>query len=405
MLDLLEKFQHLLYQKRGGMPDEKIFQKPLASTLVETMQQFNTNRLQGDMSHSCLPYFLGGNEMDYKEFKEMVKENFLSYLPEEYQNYSIEIVETMKVNRKMDALRVIPNVLSDGYNISPFLYVDHMYEAYKESNDFDKVMEDNAETFVSFMKDEKYRIDIKELDKMNLRDNVIITLINTEQNSEMLSKIPHREFEDLSVIYRWIIKKDNGGFHSNIINNESAARIGITEDELFKIASENTKNMYPPIVKNMEDIIKEIFMEEGMPEEIAANMIASMKEESELDDKGIEMYVITNKYKMFGAAGMLFEDELHNLSQKLGDDLYILPSSLHEVIVVPAKNVDPEVLAEMVHDVNTAELDISERLSNQVYHYDKTERKLHLATDTIYKSLDNMVAQPAVIYETGNIRR
>ena len=84
--------------------------------------------------------------MDYKEFREMVKENFLSYLPEEYQNYSIEIVEKMKVNRKMDAIMVTPKVLSDGYNISPFLYVDHMYEAYKESNDFDKVMENNAET-------------------------------------------------------------------------------------------------------------------------------------------------------------------------------------------------------------------------------------------------------------------
>lgn len=101
---------------------------------------------------------------------------------------------------------------------------------------------------------------------------------------------------------------------------------------------------------------------------------------------------------------MLYEDKLHSLSMKLEDDLYILPSSIHEVLAVPASMGTPESLAEMVSEVNMNEVSLDERLSNQVYHYDKDLRKLSLATDTPNKRLDGIVSEPPMVYETKQSR-
>ena len=92
-------------------------------------------------------------------------------------------------------------------------------------------------------------------------------------------------------------------------------------------------------------------------------------------------------------------DELHELAESLESDLYILPSSVHEVIAVSSDMGSPEMLAQMVVEVNMQEVSLDERLSNQVYHYDKDLRKLTLATDTPNKRLDGIVAEPPLVYD------
>ena len=101
---------------------------------------------------------------------------------------------------------------------------------------------------------------------------------------------------------------------------------------------------------------------------------------------------------------MLYEENLHKLAEKVGGDLYIMPSSVHEVIAVPADVDDPALLAEMVAEINMAQLELGERLSNQVYRYDKDLRKITLATDTPNKRLDGVVTEQIAVHETGQAR-
>lgn len=89
---------------------------------------------------------------------------------------------------------------------------------------------------------------------------------------------------------------------------------------------------------------------------------------------------------------MLYEDKLHKLALQLNDDLYIFPSSTHEVIAVRASMGDPYEYAGMVAEINLTQVNLDERLSNQVYHYDKDARRLTLATDTPNKRLDGAEA-------------
>lgn len=141
-----------------------------------------------------------------------------------------------------------------------------------------------------------------------------------------------------------------------------------------------------------DDIMREMFARDGMPQEIADMMIAEIPPEQ-------TMWVISNEKGINGAASMLYENELHELAESLESDLYILPSSVHEVIAVSSDMGSPEMLAQMVVEVNMQEVSLDERLSNQVYHYDKDLRKLTLATDTPNKRLDGIVAEPPLVYD------
>ena len=147
-----------------------------------------------------------------------------------------------------------------------------------------------------------------------------------------------------------------------MIDNSLAAKLGMTEDELFKCAVQNTKRIFPPVVKNMNDVIREMFVKDGMPLEVAEMMTQEIP-----DDKS--MWVISNAQGINGAVSMLYEDNLHEL-------------------------------AAMVVEVNMQEVELAERLSNQVYHYDKDLRKLDLATDTPNKRLDGIVAEQSLVYSS-----
>ena len=90
--------------------------------------------------------------------------------------------------------------------------------------------------------------------------------------------------------------------------------------------------------------------------------------------------------------------------KRLRNNLYILPSSWHEVIAVSSNMGDPNELAQ-VAEINMDQVSLEERLSNQVYHYDKDLRKLSLATDTPNKRLDGIVAEPKLIYDSAEKSR
>ena len=111
------------------------------------------------------------------------------------------------------------------------------------------------------------------------------------------------------------------------------------------------------------------------------------------------MWIITNERGVDGAVSMLYEDKVHKLAESLESDLYILPSSVHEVIAVSVNMGEPEELARMVAEINMDQVKLEDRLSNQVYHYDKELRKLTMATDEPNKRIDGIVAEPSLIYD------
>lgn len=321
------------------------------------------------------------NKMEYSEFKEAVKKEFLNYLPDEYKEGVLEIRPVEKINENLDGLTLrLPHT-----NVSPTIYINYMYEEYLDT-DFNHVLTRAAKVYADAMEDNEDISVSSLMEDENIKEKIVFQIINTEQNREMLANIPHREFLDLSIIYRMIVDmNEEHGVASAIITNELSSKFALDEIELFKLAVVNTKRLFPAIITPMSDIISRMFADSDM---------SSIAMDTMLDDipSDAQMFVISNMRGVNGAVSILYEDELHNLAEKLGSDLYILPSSIHECILISAKCGDPYELAQMVTQINMSEVRLNERLSNQVYHYDKDLRKISLATDTPNKRLDGIVA-------------
>ena len=329
--------------------------------------------------------------MDYEIFKEVVKGSFLSYMPESYQGMEVRVESVDKVNRKLDGLSLLAN--NGKTMISPTLYINDMYEKYLKTEDLQATLREAAEAMDEVFKEAT----IPPLDISTAKGNIIFQLVNTVQNEDMLKNKPHREFHDLSVMYRWVVSVEEKQMSTIVINNSLAESLGMDEEQLFKAAAENTRRIMPPVVKSMNEVMRDMFVADGMPKELADLMVGEQEPE-------MTMWIITNESKIDGAASMLYEDKLHNLAESVGTDLYILPSSVHEVIAVSVEMGEPEELAQMVSEVNMAQVELGERLSNQVYHYDKDLRKITLATDTPNKRLDGVVAEQGLVYETKQSR-
>lgn len=319
--------------------------------------------------------------MDYEIFKAVVKENFLRYLPEEYRDSEVNIRTVKKVNRTLDAL----SVSGKDSRLFSSIYVNEMYEKYRECGNLEMVLRAAAWKYAQSaerIKGQKPEESIAE--KMeNIKENVIMCLINTEQNREMLADIPSREFQDLSVIYRLVVKSYPDAIESTIVSNEMAEMTGMTEEELFRHAVENTRRMNPVSVTCMGNLF------DGIPE--GTSLPQEVREEMEMAKRTAEsMWIISNSSGIYGAVSMLYEENLHQLSEKLGENLFILPSSINEVIAIPEEMAEKDMthLVEMVQAVNMGSLELEERLSNSVYHYDRNARKVTLAAESPEKRLD-----------------
>lgn len=166
--------------------------------------------------------------MNYEIFKEVVKEKFMDQLAPELQSGVVEIREVNKVNRTLDAL----SVRQEGENVSPNIYLNGLYEEYLESEDLQAVISNAAARYEEAVS-HKPEV-VPEMNMDNLKDNVIMVLANTEQNKEMLQNIPSRAFQDLSVIFRWVVSQDKNGIASTIVTNDMAIQAGLSSEDLFK---------------------------------------------------------------------------------------------------------------------------------------------------------------------------
>lgn len=157
--------------------------------------------------------------MDYEMFRDVVKEKFLSYMPGKYQDMEVRVVPVEKVNRKLDGLSLWK--AGGEKTISPTIYINHMYENYLQSGDLQAVLQDAARAV-----DEVF-MQAPQMDMNTAKDNIIFQLVNTKQNEDMLRDMPHREFQDLSIIYRWVVNTEDKALYSMVIRNSLAKELGM----------------------------------------------------------------------------------------------------------------------------------------------------------------------------------
>lgn len=246
--------------------------------------------------------------LSYEEFKEIVMQKFMEYMPEEYQHYDLETHRVNKVNQEMDGIIIrVPG------NIAPTLYINQMYKTYTNEGDLEAVFQTAARLMVEGLENPP---EFSMRDKIT-NDNIVMKLVNTDMNCEMLANCPHREVMDLSVIYCWVVQMSEEGISTAQVTNVNADLFGLAEKELYELATENMKRLFPYKVESMDKVMMSLFDMEGADMEFAPPTQDGM-------------YIVSNTEGINGAVAMLDDELMHSLALHLGNDLHVLPSSIHE---------------------------------------------------------------------------
>lgn len=282
--------------------------------------------------------------MDYEVFKNVVTVRIKEFLPPIYSDFDVTVHEAMKVNGLREAMTVSFEA-KECCIFGPNIYLDEMYEKFSECGDIEEVLSDAAEMIIEFTA--MQRFDKGEaLDLKQYADNIVHMLINTEQNREMLENVPHKEFLDLSVIYRIAVPDADGrGYATALITNDLLEELDLTADELDRLAIINSSRELKTQLLKISD----------------------------------EMVMMTTEAKMFGAINLMRLDELKALSEAMDANLYILPSSVHDLMIIKDKGTFSEKnLFDMLKTGNDQCNDIAENLSYNIYYYDRERNALEI---------------------------
>lgn len=240
-------------------------------------------------------------------------------------------------------------------SIAPVVYIDSHYDRYKNGN---ATLADAADYVAEACRRKKPTVDIRKLlDYASVRGSIVYKLINTEKNRELLKDIPHKEFLDLSIVFQCMVTGTGTETATILIYNAHAKLWGVSEEELYEAASQNTPNLCGYELKGIKQVLGEIMQGENVPEECADI---------------IPLYVLTNRNRTDGAACILYRNLLKDFSDALGCGFYIIPSSIHEVLLFPAGSTDDRgELKEMIKEINDAQVPDEEILSYSLYYYDR----------------------------------
>ena len=248
-----------------------------------------------------------------------------------------------------------------GENTSPVIYVEEYYQYWKKGVFMEKLVEKIIWNYSHFKPLAKMTDDFfKDYDK--LKSRIFYKIINYEKNREMLKKIPHRRILDLAMVFYYQIDEVEPPA-TILIQNSHLAMWDITEEELEENAVKYTCLCLPAEFLTMDQLA-------GIEEEDMDEM---------LSEERCPMYILTNKERRFGAGTVFYPGILKQAQKLVGDNFFILPSSIHECILIPEDgNYDQESLAEMVTEINVHHVDAREVLSDQAYYYLKKDGRIHI---------------------------
>jgi hypothetical protein len=281
----------------------------------------------------------------------------------------IRVAENLKNNGlKLTGISAV----RDGINISPTVYLESHYLDYiRNVNNVDEIVDMVYGRFALEDNTPSFSFDVQDFIKWEkVKPNVYSKLINADKNRELLSQIPHRGFIDLAEVY--YVRVGYGGddaIGTIQITDKHISLWGVSENDLNEAAHENMESKEAQ-VKKMNDVVRECL---GLDEDY------EWEGDADKDDVCGGMYILTNQERNFGAAELLRRDILYGIADGLKSDIIILPSSIHEIIIIPDEMVDNEKLAKMVKEINSTQVAVDEVLSDHVYRYERATKAVSIA--------------------------
>lgn len=304
--------------------------------------------------------------LSFKEFCERVRNE----LPDLFARNEIFRINIEQITKNNGTFCMGLTFQTDAINISPVIYLEPYYKSYTNGRVFANVLYDIAETYENYKP--KKNFDVNSITNFDIaKEYINCRLVNFELNKQELENRPYKKLEDLAITYHLEFETMENGAATVAINNKLLERYGITTDELDALARENMKKLSPPFFQNMETLLLE-----RMLEEVILSLDIDENEATELIKNSYQgtqsMYVVSNKQKMYGASAILDHDIMDMIADKFGEKFYVIPSSIHECLVIPFDgNIEQyKKYEQMVKDVNDTQVERNEILSYKMYMID-----------------------------------
>ncbi|WP_312497228.1 DUF5688 family protein [Anaerosporobacter sp.] len=285
-------------------------------------------------------------------------------------NYQVQFHSIMK-NNDVELNGVI--LMKEGERVSPTIYLNPYYDRYLQGESIPRLCKEIVELRVITMRENLLDEATEDMSLERWKDKVIYRLVNRKSNKKRLEGVPFMQIVDLAITFHCLVRNNEDGIGSFIITRELMESWNLTVRELYQLAGVNTPRLFPSSIKTMEDVLQDML--EPMKEEIVDE-----DHEQEIPfqfESPHSMYILSNSNGINGASALLYPEVIENFSNTIKSNVYILPSSIHEVILVPfQEEIDKSQLIQMVNEVNETQVAKEEVLSTSVYYYDRLRKEL-----------------------------
>ena len=304
-------------------------------------------------------------------FADEIASGIMKYFPEDRQ-IQCRVVETMKNN---NVARVGITFHDQGEKVGPVIYMEPYREAATDGRPMGEIMREIAGIASRSMDKTELIGSLDYGDYESVKEYLSVTLINGRDNRQMLSHMPHRPMEDLALVLELKFPMEEG-IGSIKVSHKLAELWAVDTDTLFAQAQENSLKAEPPSLQRMEDTMLSLAF--------GRDAVENLLENPAPEEVPSQLYVLSNMSKNKGAAVLSYPGVLEKADQLFPKGFYILPSSIHELLIVPkSPEIDPRELGEMVRAVNRAEVAKEEQLSDRVYEYDREAGMIRQVPESI----------------------
>lgn len=348
--------------------------------------------------------------MNFDDFCQAVKKDIVHYLPPQYRKAEVRL----QTNRKVNLGEMVGVTFTmPGSFVGPVIYLKDYYKAVSTGGlTMERALARIGHQAAEALGDLKHSpVTVSDLGKLSswneIKDHVRLSAVGYQRNEKLLSTVPHREMGDIACTYRIELRVPGGADGSVLINNKNMEMFGVDEQKLFDTGVANMLRDNKPTLNRMSDVVgtytpggipaedqKERLEKTNLLREDAAILKDIPEEEDRYpedeedydrdyeDERSLEnevpLFILTTQSMVQGAAAVFIPNVLEEISRKMPEGFYVLPSSVHEVMVLPKEFASSSrQLDDMVSAINETQVSPEDQLSDFAHVYD-ADRKILL---------------------------
>lgn len=281
------------------------------------------------------------------------------------EDWTAELLTNVTKNNGTNRVAMV--LYKNDDKIRPQIYLEKYYEDYQRGKELQEIVEEVLKMYKSAMKD----INPKNLERLeewtNIKERLALRIVSKERNQKELYNLVYEEVCDLVAIATICVERNGEGVKSIRITQDLARKWNVSNKEILEAAKENTSKLFPPKIQDLYEFVQD--------------MVDISREELSQGRKNFpDLQILTNDLCINGATVILYDSFMKEVYEHLGGKFIILPSSVHEVLVVPLEDsMYIPYLQEVVESINQRFVAEDEILSDNVYMYDG--EKIVLAFD------------------------